>query len=150
MRASAKELGTRGKTTYLSPGIETGLTWHYGGEGFGTTLGLRMSLNDVGQHFSVPVAWRGVYGRVLRDFKTESWRTAFGYGVGVLFLGLEAGVAVHVDDQTTKLGAEAAMLGTIGHVGIHVRHTQFFDRPAVTEIGLRGSWPIKIQNRTKK
>jgi len=34
------------EVTYLNPGVETGLTWHNGDGAFGTTLGLRISLND--------------------------------------------------------------------------------------------------------
>ena len=85
----------------------------------------------------VPVKWEGVYGHVQRDFSHERWRSGLGYGLGYLFLGLEAGLAVHVDDRDTHLGAEAAVVGTLGFVGIHVRHTRFFEQPAVTEIEFR-------------
>ena len=129
------------EVTYLNPGIETGLTWHNVDGEFGTTLGLRMSLNDA-VRYMVPVEWEGIYGHVQRDFRTDSWRSGLGYGFGFLFLGLEAGVAVHVDDRDTNLGAEAAVLGTIGIAGVHLRHTQCYERPAITEIGLRAALPI--------
>lgn len=140
--ASAGNLGTREEATYLNSGIETGLTLHHGGGGFGTTLGLRMSLNDVVQYL-LPMEWEGVYGHVQRDFKTESWRSGLGYGVGVFIFGLEAGVAVHGDERDTDLGVEGAVLGTLGLVGVHVRHTRFFERPSVTEIGLRAALPVR-------
>ena len=102
-----------------------------------------MSINDVVTQ-TVPVEWQGVYGHVNRDFEAESWRSGLGYGMGVFFVfGLEAGVAFHADERDTELGAEAAVLGTIGFLGIHVRHTRFFERPAVTEFGLRASLPIR-------
>ena len=90
----------------------------------------------------VPVEWEGIYGHVRRDFKTDSWQSGLGYGFGFLLLGLEAGVAIHADDENTNLGAEAAVLGTIGIAGVHLRHTQCFERPAITEIGLRIAFPV--------
>ena len=146
--AAAGSPGTQ-KNIHLNPGIETGLTIHHRGGGFGSTLGLRLSANDV-LHYMVPVKWEGVYGHVQRDFSHERWLSGLGYGVGYLFLGLEAGVAIHVDDRDTHLGAEAAVVGTLGVVGIHVRHTRFFEQPAVTEIGLRGHWPLKVPRRGTK
>ena len=128
---------------YLNAGLEVGLATSLFEDGVGGSLGGRASLNDVVTVF-LPLSWEGTYLHVNHDFGTGAWRGGLGAGLGVFFFGGELGAVTVFDDRGATMGVEAAVLATMGLVGIHLRHTLLIERSSVTELGLRLTMPFKV------